>query len=455
MAGLLVSTEERALSQAVPDDYYYAAIGMMAQGKDAEAIQYFEATLKLDPNHVKAWKKMAEAQKNLSRYRAAISSLEKALSLAPDDPDIAPAIADLRPLASASTSKDKGLAAVGEAEKPIQNPGFSFTLGTGLSMYRDGDIARHLTTSFFFLRNGTWVQGVVAYVPKNTIFGKGVFAPTLRANYVSVLATGQIDRPNMGIRARAEAAGRKKLSDDFYLKIGGSISYHAFEESGYDAQFTGGLVDEDGFYLGAHPSGPDPAVVDNPAVRISEKWGGNAVVLGFGPSLGLSELDIDNNVLINFGSVGVEFLFGLGNSRYNFAADSMNLNTARTAYDVPSSVRQEANLSGVGLGLGLSVEVVKNFLGIPFSIRAGQRWLTIGPLKGTFETDDNFTGNAAGSTDVVGVVVPAASDFNSAYLEWGDTIYFLKDGETLPDGTRNFKIDLSGFEFEFSIRFGF
>jgi len=67
------------------EDYYYAALDLMADGKLNEAVQAYNESLAADPTFTEAMHGLARALQDLERYDEAIAVAQRIAEVDPDD----------------------------------------------------------------------------------------------------------------------------------------------------------------------------------------------------------------------------------------------------------------------------------------------------------------------------------------------------------------------------------
>ena len=67
------------------EDYYYAALDLMADGKLNEAVQAYNESLAADPTFTEAMHGLARALQDLERYDDAIAVAQRIAEIDPDD----------------------------------------------------------------------------------------------------------------------------------------------------------------------------------------------------------------------------------------------------------------------------------------------------------------------------------------------------------------------------------
>ena len=67
------------------EDYYYAALDLMADGKLEEAVVAYRESLVVDPTFTEAMHGLARALQDLQRYDEAIAVAQRLAELEPDD----------------------------------------------------------------------------------------------------------------------------------------------------------------------------------------------------------------------------------------------------------------------------------------------------------------------------------------------------------------------------------
>ena len=67
------------------EDYYYAALDLMADGKLNEAVQAYNESLAADPTFTEAMHGLARALQDLERYDDAIAAAQRIAEIDPDD----------------------------------------------------------------------------------------------------------------------------------------------------------------------------------------------------------------------------------------------------------------------------------------------------------------------------------------------------------------------------------